>query len=301
MQVRKSFLILALAIPERFVGDLKVSVLLALLVVMVATDRAQTAAPTPDRQAEAQAPGTNADVKSAIDTKGPGEATSARPSSTPHRADGSRFGLAFKTSTLGLGGDLALRIVRPINLRVGFGTFRYTADLRHDGTAYRGSLHLRSVQTVVDWFPFAASFHVSPGVVFHNGNRITAIATPPPGQVQTAGNLAYISDPQNPLTGKAQAKVGSAAPMLLVGFGNLVPRRHHFSYSVDLGVVYQGHPKSNFTLQGGACDSSGTFCGNVSDDVGAQATVRSAQHELEKSVSFMRFYPVASIEFGYRF
>ncbi len=277
------------------------AVLLAVLATMVATDQAQTTASSPDVKIPRRPLGKDADGKSQLDSKAPGGTTPARPSSVRPVAEGSRFGLAFKTSTLGLGADLGVRIVRSINLRVGFGTFHYTADLRRDDTAYQGSLHLRSVQAVVDWFPFAGSFHVSPGVLFHNGNRITAVARPPVGQVQRAGDVAYISDPQNPITGRALTRVSTAAPMLLVGFGNLVPRTHHFAYSVDLGVVYQGHPKSNFTLQGGACDPTGTFCGNLTDDIDTQAQVRSAQHDLDKSVSFMRFYPVASIEFGYRF
>src|SRR5262249_33247979 len=136
---------------------------------------------------------------------------------------------------------------------------------------------------------------------FHNGNQITATSTIPPGQVQTSGGISYISDPQNPIKGRAQSDVRTVAPMLTVGLGNLVPRRHHFSYSVDFGVVYQGHPKSSFILQGGACDPTGTICGNIADDVTTQAQVRSAQRDLDRSVRFLRFYPVFSAAFGYRF
>src|SRR5260370_3486149 len=149
------------------------------MATMCGCEQAQSTASSPDVKIPRRPLGKDADGKSQLDSKAPGGTTPARPSSVRPVAEGSRFGLAFKTSTLGLGADLGVRIVRSINLRVGFGTFHYTADLRRDDTAYQGSLHFRSVQAVVDCFPFAGSFHVSPGVLFHNCNRLTAFASPP--------------------------------------------------------------------------------------------------------------------------
>src|SRR5207245_6554043 len=108
----------------------------------------------------------------------------------------SRFAVAFRTSTLGLGADAGFRVARPINLRVGFNMFDYARNLSSDGVGYRGTLHLRSMQVSVDWFPFSHSFHVGPGVLIWNGNRVSAIATPPAGKILTAGVEVYVSDPQ---------------------------------------------------------------------------------------------------------
>ena len=233
------------------------------------------------------------------------EQSDNRSSASPPRGrgerTGTRFGLAFKTSTLGLGADLGVRIFRPFNLRVGFSTFHFEAGLKHDGVPYEGSLRLRSLQAVLDWFPTAGSFHMSPGLVFHNDNRVMATSTPPPGQIESAGNVIFISDPQNPITGKAKSIVGSVAPMILLGFGNLVPRTSHFGFSLDFGVLYQGHPTSTFVLVGAVCDASGTLCTNIAKDADTQKAVKTARHDLEKGVSFMRYYPVVSVEFGYRF
>jgi hypothetical protein len=240
-------------------------------------------------------------VKSVPESEQSDDRSSALPALGRGQQTGTRFGLAFKTSTLGLGADLGVRIFRPFNLRVGFSTFQFGADLKHDGVPYEGSLRLRSLQATLDWFPTAGSFHVSPGFVFHNDNRVTATSTPPPGQVESAGDVIFVSDPQNPVTGKAKSIVGSVAPMFVLGFGNLVPRTSHFAYSLDFGVVYQGHPTSSFLLVGAVCDPSGTFCTDIANDADTQKAVKSARHDLEKGVSFMRFYPVISVEFGYRF
>jgi len=213
----------------------------------------------------------------------------------------SRFGLAFRASTLGLGADAGIRIARPLNVRVGFSSFHYTRMLTSDGVPYNGSLRLHSFQTIVDWFPFSHSFHVSPGVLFFNGNRVTAVATPPVGQILTAGEESFVSDPQNPIRGNAKSAIRKVAPMLLVGFGNLVPRNRHFGYSVDFGVVFQGAPKSTFTVAGGACDPTGEFCAQATEDSSIQAEAQSARRDLDRHVRFMRYYPVMSVEFGYRF
>src|SRR5215471_1299763 len=213
----------------------------------------------------------------------------------------SRFGLAFHASTLGLGGDAAFRIARPVNLRVGANTFHYSRNLTSDGVAYEGSLRLRSVETIVDWFPFSHSFHVGAGALFFNGNRVTAVATPPVGQILTSGTEAFISDPQNPLKGNAKSATHKIAPMVILGFGNLLPRNRHLAYSVDFGVVFQGAPKSTFMVGGGACDPTGEFCARAAEDSSIQADAQSARRDLDHHVSFLKYYPVISVEFGYRF
>jgi len=217
------------------------------------------------------------------------------------RSLGSRFGLAFTTSTLGLGGDGVFRVVEPVNLRIGFSTFQYGQDGIQDGVTYHGALKLQSMRALVDLYPFSNAFHISPGLLFHNANHVTAKAAPPTGKVLTAGDENFISDPQNPIVGSAKSSVHSFAPMLMLGFGNLLPRKSHFSYSFDAGVVYQGSPQSSFNLAGGACDPTGQFCSNIADDSSIQGQVQSARHDLINAVSFMRFYPLFSVSVGYHF
>jgi hypothetical protein len=226
---------------------------------------------------------------------------SAEHSTAARQSLGSRFGLAFTTSTLGLGADVAFRIVQPVNLRIGFSTFKYGQDGFQDGVSYHGMLKLQSMRAMADFYPFGQGFHVSPGLLFHNVNHVTASAAPPTGKVLTTGNETYISDPQNPIVGSAKSLVHSVAPMLMVGFGNLLPKKSHFAYSLDAGVVYQGSPKSTFNLAGGACDPTGQFCADIATDTTIQGQVQSARQDLNNAVSFMRFYPLFSISVGYHF
>src|SRR6516225_10166642 len=229
------------------------------------------------------------------------DATAKRTAAGTRQSSGSRFGLAFTTSTLGLGADVAFRIVQPVNLRVGFSTFKYGQDGIQDGVSYHGDLTMQSMRALVDLYPFGHGFHVSPGLLFHNANHVTASAALPTGKVLSAGDESFIVDPQNPIVGSAKSRVHSVAPMLMVGFGSLLPKKSHFAYSFDVGVVYQGSPTSTFKLAGGACDPTGQFCGNVADDASIQGQAQSARQDLNSAVSFMRFYPLFSVSVGYHF
>jgi hypothetical protein len=212
-----------------------------------------------------------------------------------------RFALAFKASTLGLGADAGIRLARHFNLRVGFGTFNYRRNLSEDGIAYDSAFRLRSVQTVLDWFPFAESFHLSGGLLVYNGNHVSANATLPTNQVLTAFDTNIISNPSNPISGKATSGVRPVAPIFSIGFGNLVARARHVGFSVDFGVVLQGSPHSSLTFTGSACDVSGTFCADIAGDPAIQSQAVSVSHTISKDLFFLKYYPFVSMEVGYRF
>jgi hypothetical protein len=217
------------------------------------------------------------------------------------KATGSRFALAFKGSTLGLGPDLGIRLTRHFNLRVGGNAFDYRRSLSEDGVSYDSAFRLRSVQALVDWFPFAESFHLSAGLLVYNGNHVSANATVPVNQILTAGSENVISNPTNPITGKATSGVRPVAPIIAIGFGNLVARARRVGFSVDFGVVFQGAPHSSLTFNGSACDLSGTFCADIAGDPSIQSQAATESHTISKDLFFLRYYPFVSLEVGYRF
>lgn len=225
----------------------------------------------------------------------------AKPAARPELYRGSRFGLAFRSSTLGLGADFGIRLARPVNLRVGYSTFNYSRTVADGDISYLGKLHLGSLQTLVDWFPGSRGFHISPGVLFYNGNRVTANSLIPTGKTLTSGTESFVSNPKNPITGSASMSLKRVAPVVLFGFGNLVPRSRRFSFTSDLGVVFQGQPNTSFQLTGSACDPTGVHCRSVNKDPSIQSDVKSGEQTMRDDLSFMKFYPVVSVEFGYHF
>jgi len=223
-------------------------------------------------------------------------AAPSKPSSESHFP----IGVGVKVSTLGIGGEVAVGLSQRSNLRFGFNAFSYGDTFTKDGATYKGNLVLRSAQATYDIFPLHW-FHISPGVLLYNGNKVSAKVSVPCGQTFTLSNTTYLSDAADPVSGSGKLTVYKAAPMLLFGFGNLVPRNGHFSATFDIGAAYQGPPRVALNLGGSACDSSGLFCRSISSDPTIQANIAAEQTKLNKSASPYKFYPVLSFGFGYRF
>src|SRR5712664_2206287 len=210
------------------------------------------------------------------------------------------IGVGVKVSTLGIGGEVAIALSHRTNVRFGFNAFSYGDTFAKDGVTYKGNLDLRSAQATYDIF-LLKGLHVSPGVLFYNGNKVSANASVPGGKSFTLSNTNYVSDAADPITGTGKLTVYKAAPMLLLGIGNLVPRSKHFSVSFEIGAAYQGPPRVTLNLGGSACDSTGLFCRSISSDPTIQANVVSEQAKLNKSTSPYKFYPVLSFGVGFKF
>lgn len=265
----------------------KLSVL-ALLALFFSLPRAARAGALPD-DTDLASPAANAAAATpAIPSKGKSEGPLA-------------IGIGVKVSTLGIGGEAAVALTHRSNLRLGFNYFSYGNTFNKDGATYKGSLDFRSAQATYDVF-LTSNFHVSPGVLLYDGNNVTANVSVPGGKTFTLNNVSYMSDPADPFAGTGKLSVYKAAPMLLIGFGNLVPRSsRHFSVSFDIGAAYQGPPRATLNLGGSACDPSGVFCRSVSSDPTIQSNIVAEQAKLNKSASPFRFYPVLSFGVGYKF
>jgi hypothetical protein len=239
----------------------------------------------------------------------PAAAAAAAPAPTPTPAAPAKeasegripIGIGVKVSTLGIGGDVAIALSHRTNVRFGFNAFSYGDTFTKDGVTYKGNLDLRSAQATFDMF-LLKGFHISPGVLFYNGNNVNANASVPGGQSFTLSNTTYVSDAANPVTGSGKLAVYKAAPMLLLGIGNLVPRSgRHFSTSLEIGAAYQGPPRVTLNFSGSVCDSTGLFCRSISSDPTIQSNIAAEQTKLNKSTSPYKFYPVLSFGIGYRF
>jgi hypothetical protein len=215
---------------------------------------------------------------------------------------GSKLGVGVKLSPLGIGIEAATPVTYHTNVRVGFNVFGYSRDFTVDGITYDANLSFRSLETHFDWFPFSNGFHLSPGLMAYNGNRIKANAAVPGGQQFTLGGITYMSDAADPVSGTGRVDFGSVAPTLLVGWGNLVPRSSkHISVPVEIGAAFQSPPKATLNLVGTACDPTGVVCQNVVDNQPFQNNVVAQQNKLNNNLSFLRVYPIISVGFGYKF
>lgn len=263
----------------------------AVLVLLTSLSASRLRAATPDSP-ESSAPPASATARVAA----------APPAPAKKSSEGRiPIGVGVKVSMLGIGGELALAVSHRTNVRFGFNAFSDGPTFDKDGVTYKGNLNLRSAQATYDMF-LLKGLHLSPGVLLYNGNQVTANASVPGGRTFTLSNTNYVSAAADPVNGTGKLTVYKAAPLLLLGIGNLVPRNSsHFSTSLEIGALYQGPPRVTLNLGGSACDSTGLFCRAIRSDPTIQSNIAAEQAKLNKSASPYKLYPVLSFGVGYKF
>ena len=215
----------------------------------------------------------------------------------------STVGIAVSMGTLGIGGQIATPLAQRANLRIAGNFFSYTSpQYSDDGISYNAAVKLRSAEALVDWFPFGNGFHISPGIQVYNGFGGSAKLLVPSGQGFELNKTDYLSSDDSPITGTGTVSANKVAPMLLIGWGNLIPRTgRHFSIPFEAGVTYEGSPRITMNFSGTACDTDNENCKPVATDPVFQANRAAQQKSVNGDVSSYRFYPIVSIGFGYRF
>ena len=214
----------------------------------------------------------------------------------PFRA--AAFGLT--ASTLGAGAEMAVPIARTLNLRIGGSYVNWTYPFNLDGIDYAPALKVTAGQGTVDWFPHHAEFHVSVGALYFQ-NHIAGNATVAEGQSFTLGTTQYTNSVDDPVSGTATIVYGKQiAPLLLLGFGNLLPRGgRHISVPFEFGGAYMQAPQLNLRLTGTACTTQGCF--NAATDTEVQANLKSEITKLQGDLHFLQIYPLVSVGLACRF
>jgi hypothetical protein len=235
----------------------------------------------------------------------PSPAATPQPAPSDDAHGSGRFGAGFRLSSLGLGGEVAVRVTHSSNVRGGFNFFSYSRAYDNHGIHYAANLHWASAEAHYDWFPFAHSLHLSPGLIAYNDNHVDASASVPSGQTFTLNGVSYQSDPTgtNPVNGTAKLSFNKVDPTIMVGLGNLVPRNgKHFTINIEGGIAFSGSPKIALNLAGIACPTNPPGpCQNVATNSSIQSNVKAEQTSISNDLSPLKYYPLISMTIGYRF
>jgi hypothetical protein len=214
----------------------------------------------------------------------------------------STVGFAITAGSGGLGLQIATPLADHFNLRLNGSYFSYYGDFTTDGIGVNGRILARSLNTTIDYFPFHNGFRISPGVTLDNANAVHGTLSIPAGQSFDLGDSTYTSSISDPVHGAASLSFGHRlAPSLTAGWGNLISRRYsHFSAPVEIGFQYIGAPLVAFQLQGTACDQNND-CGQLQSDPSSLANEQQQRDKINSDIRPLRFYPIASVGFGFSF
>lgn len=225
------------------------------------------------------------------------------PSSKNKKSGGGKLPLAVgvKFSSLGFGIEAGIPLGPRLNLRGGLNAMNYSHRITSNGILYDATLRFRSAEALVDIF-LIKSFHISPGLLLYNGNKIVGAAFVPGGSTFTLNGVPLVSDPANPINGTGTILLNKAAPMVRWGFGNLVPRKGHFSFHMEGGIIFQGTPQAQLALKGSACDPVLVLvCNDIATNSTLQSLVQAQQAKINNDLKIVKFYPAFAIGFSYRF
>jgi hypothetical protein len=212
----------------------------------------------------------------------------------------STVAVGLRFSTLGPGLEVATPLSQHLNLRSIINVADYGYKFTSNGGNYNAEIHFHSAQMSVDWFPFHGRFHISPGIMAFN-NKIAA-------QLKVASNQTFDIEDYEISTGPGGGLNGSAtglysrkiAPVLMAGFGNILPRNGgRFSAPFEIGVAYPGPAHLSAYLSGTSCTTDG--CEDISTDPQIQSILQQKENSLNNELKVIQVYPIVSMGLAYRF
>ncbi|MCL2644111.1 MAG: hypothetical protein FWD51_01460 [Betaproteobacteria bacterium] len=197
-------------------------------------------------------------------------------------------GVSGMVGTTGAGVHVSVPVLPTLNARFGMNYFSYNMNGSTSDVDYKYKLKLNTVDALADWHPLENGFRVTAGVLW-NGNKVDANAKANgAGNYEINGNT-YVATDAGELVGRI--KFREIAPYLGIGWGS-APKAKGWSFSGDLGVIFQGSP--SVSMKNYNC-TMGAECEDLARDLEVE------RKDLEKDVRDFRYYPVIRVGVGYRF
>lgn len=203
----------------------------------------------------------------------------------------SEIGVTGSVGTTGVGAHATFPISPSINARIGMGYLGYnykgsTRDLQYDL-----DLKANTYDALLDWYPEkGSSFRITGGVSF-NGNQIDVRARPDAAGSYSIQGRTYDAASVGNVTGKVD--FNKFAPYLGIGWGRNLKDEKGWSFSTDLGVLFQGSPKTSLSASG--CSAGAAVCNQFANDVARE------NEQLAREVRKFKVYPVLRIGVSYKF
>jgi hypothetical protein len=198
--------------------------------------------------------------------------------------------LGLRGGTLGAGAELSYALSQRAAVRLNADGYNRTQSSTEADIQYDMKLKLQTASLLGDWFPFANNFRISLGAMF-NGNKLTMKGQPSGGTFRINDQIYTAAE-----VGSLDAKVdfNKAAPYFGIGYGR--PINSGLSLIFDLGVMFQGSPKSKIDVNCGTAAPQGSpRCTQLQNDA------KGEESQLDDSLRSFKYYPVISLGLAYTF
>lgn len=199
-------------------------------------------------------------------------------------------GGAVRVSTQGFGGELAVNLIKPVNLRVGGYGFTAEFNAEIEEVDFTIDLDLVSAGGYLDFHPFvnsfAKGFRVTGGLLY-NANGVSGQAVD--NISFTIGDLTFTEDEVGTLD--TAIDFNNFSPYAGIGWGNYTIGESRYFFTMDLGVMFHGTPQFSLTSTGGTLSNDAILLDEIDEEVA----------EVQEDIDQFRVYPVVSFGIGVRF
>ena len=201
----------------------------------------------------------------------------------------STAGITAEFGTTGFGAHLTYPLMDHLNGRVGYNGGTYSYNGSTSSVDYTTKLKLSTFDLLLDYYPSATPFRMTAGLVYNNSSLDLTAKSNSTGSYVLNGNT-YTASSAGTINGTADFR--RAAPYLGIGYGNAIADSG-FSFSSDLGVLFQGAPRTMMTNSG--CTAPAAVCSQLGADLATENA------SFSDKVSGLKTYPVVRVGVSYRF
>jgi hypothetical protein len=198
-------------------------------------------------------------------------------------ADG-QWHVGVSGGTLGISPEVGYRFSEHAGLRLNGGFLDYDRNEEIDDIEYDGTLKLKSVGLMADFYPFGGSFRLSAGA--RSSKNGIDLAAEPTGNVEI-GDVEYTPAEVGRLDGEVDFK--NFAPTVSLGWGGKF--KNGFTVGFEAGVMMQGSPKLSLVSSGGTLSNNQAFLDELEQE----------RQEAEDDADDFKLWPVLQLHFIYRF
>ena len=205
------------------------------------------------------------------------------------------WGADIGTSGVGIHAGMPLSFAHGLQARIGANYLhRYTFSRRTERVAYDFRASLRTIDLLLDWHPWSNGFRLTAGAIYNN-NVVNAIGIPNRVATFVFNDETFNTTQVGKLIGRLDFP--RIAPYLGIGWQAHAPAERGWSLSSDLGIMYQGSPRTSLEIGGcllpaNGCDLASTLL---------RPAIATETARLNEDLHTYRFFPVARLGLNYRF
>ena len=223
----------------------------------------------------------------------------------------SRLAFSGGIGSMGVNMQVAVNANRYMNLRGVGNFFNYSLNnVSVNGFEASGTVNFATAGASLDFYPFPNhGFRLSPGALFYNQNRVSALGLAAPGTSITIDGTTYYSETADPLSASASLGLNPSrqAFTMTTGWGNMIPRPGgHWSFPFEIGAAFVGAPTLSVVAGGSAClDQAQTECSSITGSspiaTAFQSNLTAQVAKWKNDLNPFKIYPIFSAGAAFSF